>query len=288
MGWRARSEAQSPINHRYPRARRKISRAPAPRPNSAPRHRGRTRRAAGCAAHGVRAAAGGCGRRRRGGAAAPRGARAARRAAARRQRSAAAARARGARRGVADGVSAEPAGAGAAREVGGPPWAGGSGGAATLPRALRTAGAAAAASGANAARAPSPSLSPRHLPTPPRRRPAPPRSSAPPPWPLRILRSTQLDALRLDAELVTMLREQFARVFAFFQPVRQGEEGSQKRRPARAGSRWRAPRGPDACPLLRTPAPTPRAPPPAAPPPPLARAASPPLSRSSTRCCRSW
>lgn len=33
------------------------------------------------------------------------------------------------------------------------------------------------------------------------------------------MRSTQLDALRLDTELVTMLREQFARVFAFFQPV---------------------------------------------------------------------
>jgi hypothetical protein len=35
-----------------------------------------------------------------------------------------------------------------------------------------------------------------------------------------VLRSTQLDALRLDAELVAMLREQFSRVFAFFQPVR--------------------------------------------------------------------
>ncbi|GBF87723.1 hypothetical protein Rsub_00434 [Raphidocelis subcapitata] len=45
-------------------------------------------------------------------------------------------------------------------------------------------------------------------------------SAAPPPWPLRVLRSTQLDALRLDAELLSMLREQFARVFAFFQPGR--------------------------------------------------------------------
>ncbi|KAI8469203.1 MAG: Pex12 amino terminal region-domain-containing protein [Monoraphidium minutum] len=45
-------------------------------------------------------------------------------------------------------------------------------------------------------------------------------SAAPPPWPLRVLRSTQLDALRLDEELLAMLREQFARVFALFRPGR--------------------------------------------------------------------
>lgn len=65
----------------------------------------------------------------------------------------------------------------------------------------------------------------RRLSSPHHTRTAPPRParaasrSAPPPWPLRVLRSSQLDALRLDDELLAMLREQFARVFAFFQPV---------------------------------------------------------------------
>ncbi len=39
------------------------------------------------------------------------------------------------------------------------------------------------------------------------------------PWPLRILRSSQLDALRLDVELQTLLKEQLLRSLAFFDPV---------------------------------------------------------------------
>jgi hypothetical protein len=39
------------------------------------------------------------------------------------------------------------------------------------------------------------------------------------PWPLRVLRSSQLDAQRLDAELTTMLQEQFMAAFTLFQPV---------------------------------------------------------------------
>lgn len=41
-----------------------------------------------------------------------------------------------------------------------------------------------------------------------------------PPWPLRVLRSSQLDAQRLDAELHTMLQEQFMAALQLFQPVR--------------------------------------------------------------------
>ncbi|WIA19819.1 hypothetical protein OEZ85_005727 [Tetradesmus obliquus] len=40
------------------------------------------------------------------------------------------------------------------------------------------------------------------------------------PWPLRVLRSSQLDAHRLDAELTTMLQEQFMAAFTLFQPGR--------------------------------------------------------------------
>jgi hypothetical protein len=38
--------------------------------------------------------------------------------------------------------------------------------------------------------------------------------------PLRVLRSTQLDAQRLDAELQTMLQEQFMAVFQLLPQVR--------------------------------------------------------------------
>lgn len=41
-----------------------------------------------------------------------------------------------------------------------------------------------------------------------------------PPWSLKVLRSSQLDAQRLDAELHTMLQEQFMSIFKLFQPVR--------------------------------------------------------------------
>lgn len=40
------------------------------------------------------------------------------------------------------------------------------------------------------------------------------------PWPLRVLRSSQLDAQRLDAELQTMLHEQFMAVFQLLPQVR--------------------------------------------------------------------
>ena len=40
------------------------------------------------------------------------------------------------------------------------------------------------------------------------------------PPPLHILRSSQLDAGRLDTELITLLREQLNRVFSMFNPVR--------------------------------------------------------------------
>jgi hypothetical protein len=39
------------------------------------------------------------------------------------------------------------------------------------------------------------------------------------PWPLPVLRSSQLDGQRLDAELTTMLQEQFMAAFTLFQPV---------------------------------------------------------------------
>jgi hypothetical protein len=39
------------------------------------------------------------------------------------------------------------------------------------------------------------------------------------PWPLRVLRSSQLDAQRLDAELQTMLHEQFMAVFQLLPQV---------------------------------------------------------------------
>lgn len=39
------------------------------------------------------------------------------------------------------------------------------------------------------------------------------------PWPLRVLRSSQLDAHRLDAELQTMLHEQFMAVFQLLPQV---------------------------------------------------------------------
>jgi len=42
----------------------------------------------------------------------------------------------------------------------------------------------------------------------------------PSPPPLHILRSSQLDAARLDAELTSLLGEQLGRVFALFNPVR--------------------------------------------------------------------
>jgi hypothetical protein len=42
----------------------------------------------------------------------------------------------------------------------------------------------------------------------------------PAPLPLRVLRSTQLDAQRLDAELQTMLQEQFMAVFQLLPQVR--------------------------------------------------------------------
>lgn len=43
-----------------------------------------------------------------------------------------------------------------------------------------------------------------------------------------IMRSSQLDAARLDNELTGMLREQFMRVFALFQPVGGGESGCRR------------------------------------------------------------
>lgn len=46
-----------------------------------------------------------------------------------------------------------------------------------------------------------------------------PRSSRSGPWPLRVLRSSQLDAQRLDAELQTMLQEQFMAVFQLLPQV---------------------------------------------------------------------
>ncbi len=39
------------------------------------------------------------------------------------------------------------------------------------------------------------------------------------PWPLHVLRSSQVDAQRLDQELVSMLREELVKVFAFFKQV---------------------------------------------------------------------
>lgn len=38
-------------------------------------------------------------------------------------------------------------------------------------------------------------------------------------WPLHVLKSSQLDAARLDTELIAMLREQFMSIFSLFQPV---------------------------------------------------------------------
>ena len=38
-------------------------------------------------------------------------------------------------------------------------------------------------------------------------------------WPLRVLRSSQLDAQRLDQELLSLLNEQFMRVFSHFSQV---------------------------------------------------------------------
>ena len=46
-------------------------------------------------------------------------------------------------------------------------------------------------------------------------------------WPLQVLRSSQLDAERLDHELVSMLHEQFMKVFAHCQQV--GSGGQQDR-----------------------------------------------------------
>jgi hypothetical protein len=46
--------------------------------------------------------------------------------------------------------------------------------------------------------------------------------SAPPAWPLRVQRSSQLDAARLDNELLAMLQEQMNAIFARFRPVSAG------------------------------------------------------------------
>lgn len=43
--------------------------------------------------------------------------------------------------------------------------------------------------------------------------------SQPPPWPLAVMRSSQLDALRLDDELAAMIQEQLVQVFKHFTPV---------------------------------------------------------------------
>lgn len=38
------------------------------------------------------------------------------------------------------------------------------------------------------------------------------------PWALQVLRSSQLDAARLDDELISMLHEQFMKIFSYFKP----------------------------------------------------------------------
>ncbi|KAG1675900.1 hypothetical protein FOA52_001557 [Chlamydomonas sp. UWO 241] len=47
---------------------------------------------------------------------------------------------------------------------------------------------------------------------------APPRLGGGVRWELQVLRSSQLDAQRLDSELMSMLHEQFMKVFAYFKP----------------------------------------------------------------------
>ena len=55
-------------------------------------------------------------------------------------------------------------------------------------------------------------------------------------WPLQVLRSSQLDAERLDHELVSMLHEQFMKVFAHCQQV--GSGGQQGRAEGRHAEQW--------------------------------------------------
>lgn len=48
----------------------------------------------------------------------------------------------------------------------------------------------------------------------------PPPGSSPPPWRLRVLRSAQVDAQRLDVELTSLIKEQFMRIFQHVRPGR--------------------------------------------------------------------
>lgn len=105
-------------------------------------------------------------------------------------------------------------------------------------------------------------------------RAASPSCSAPrPAWPLRVLRSSQLDAGRLDAELHTMLHEQFMAVFQLFQPVRRGSGSSQQAASStRCPAVWRTLRGRRLHCITRV----------------MCRAGCLRWSRSSTCCWRCW